>query len=118
MIKWRPAMRCFGICFGEPDPAVFGRLAKWTETFHLETEDGGRAYTQISKMMPDLIIADGDQKPGHVVQTLRAVLQLKKLKDARIIIVTAERPERIIEFAKGTRVEVVSVDELDAILRD
>lgn len=110
-------MKCFGICFGEPNPAVFGRLAERAETFDLETEDGGRAYSQISKIVPNLIIADGDQKPGHVVQTLRAVLQLKKLKDARIVIVTAERPERIVEFAKGTRVEVVSADELDAILR-
>jgi len=106
-------MKVFAVCFGESANSPVSQLLT---SGAAETKDGGAAYRRISQMVPDLVVFDGDQRPSHVAQTLRAILQLKKLQHSRFVVVAAHPSQQIMEFASDARVRIVSPEKAGEVL--
>jgi chemotaxis response regulator CheB len=109
-------MKLFAVCFGDSANSPISQFLERGSEVDIETQDGGAAYKRISKMIPDVIVFDGDQRPSHVTQTLRAILRVKKLQDSQIIIVTKHAAPRFQEFSNLIRVRIVPPDEARALL--
>lgn len=109
-------MKVFAVCFGDAASSPVSQMLSSGAANDVETKDGRAAYKRISQMVPDLVVFDGDQRPSHVAQTLRAILQLKKLQHTRIIVVAAHSSPQIAEFASDVRVQIVSPEEAREVL--
>jgi len=109
-------MKVFVVSFGDGANSPVSRLVASGAPDDVETKDGGAAYKRISRMVPDLVVFDGDRRPGHVAQTLRAVLQLKKLQQSRFVVVAAHPSPQFMEFANDARLRIVSPEEAREVL--
>lgn len=104
-------MKVFAVCFGDAASLPVSQLVASGVADDVEMKDGGAAYKRISRMVPDLVVFDGDRRPSHVAQTLRALLQLKKLQHSRFVIVCEHPSPQIMEFTGDARVRIVSPEE-------
>lgn len=109
-------MKCFVICFGDIESNFMQGLVSRFSEVRVESQDGGKAYSGISKMQADLVIVDGDKKVSHVLQTLKAVLKAKKFSNLRIIITTMKNEQRIQNLSQDSRVKVTDPKNLDEML--